>query len=69
MTILSLSRDEVKRLVDQGWLNKKALNHYDVCKAIAEGKTQSMIAEEFNYSETKSIRWIKQHKCKGCPKE
>jgi len=66
MIITNLSREEVKKLMDDGWLNKKALNHYDVCKAIAQGKTQSQIAEEFNYSETKSIRWIKQHKCPDC---
>lgn len=66
MKITNLSREEVKKLIDDGWLNKKALNHFDVCKAIAQGKTQSQIAEEFHYSETKSIRWIKQHKCPEC---
>lgn len=66
MNILNLNRDEVRRLVDQGWLNKKALNHYDVCKAIAQGKTQRQIAEEFNYSETVHISWIKKHKCPEC---
>lgn len=64
--ILDFTRDQIKKLVENGMLNKKSLRHYDVCKAIAEGKTQEQIAEELNYSETKSIRYIKAHKCKDC---
>jgi len=66
MSLLDYSIEEVRKRVEAGELNKKAVLHYEVCKAIAQGKTQSKIAEEFNYSETKSIRWIKQHKCPDC---
>lgn len=67
MNIMSLTRDQVKELVDKGWLNKKALMHYDVCKAAAQGKTSDQIAVEFDYCDGRQIRWIKQHKCPNCP--
>lgn len=68
MKILDLDRSEVKRLIDEGWLNKKALNHYDVCKALAQGKTANKVAEEFNYNLDVHVRWIKKTKCPECGK-
>jgi DNA-binding NarL/FixJ family response regulator len=66
MTILNYTREQVEALVSDGLMNKKSVKHFDVCKAIAEGKTQNQIAKELDYSETKTIRWIKQHKCPDC---
>lgn len=66
MNILSLSREEIKELVDSGFMRKENLAHYDICRAIAMGKKQNEIADEFNIPDVRLVRYIKEKKCKDC---
>lgn len=66
MNILSLSRVEVKNFVDSGLMREENLTHYDICKALADGKKQNAIAEEFNIPDVRLVRYIKQRKCPDC---
>jgi hypothetical protein len=66
MNILSKSRQEVEELVNEGWLTKENLRHYDLCKAMASGMTQEKAAEKFNFTDDRYVRRIKQKKCKYC---
>ena len=68
MTILSFERKEIVALAEKGLMHKNAVRHYDVCKALSEGKTQERIAEEFNLNDDRAVRWIKDHKCPDCKK-
>lgn len=63
---MKFTRDEIIEMVKDGFLNKRTIFHYDVCRALAEKKTQNAIAEEKDIKETKGIRYIKEHKCKYC---
>jgi DNA-binding NarL/FixJ family response regulator len=66
MNILTFSREQVKGMAEQGFLNKQSVLHYDVCRALAEGKTQAQVAEQFNISD-ENVKWIKKRKCcKDC---
>lgn len=64
-SILEMTREEAEALGRIGFTHKAGL-HYDVCRALADGKTQQQVAEEFNLSETKSVRLIKTKKCPEC---
>jgi DNA-binding NarL/FixJ family response regulator len=63
---MKFTRLQIMEMVKDGFLNKKSVTHFDVCKALAEGKTQNQVAEEKDIRETKTIRVIKLHKCKYC---
>ncbi len=63
---MKFTKDQIIEMVKDGFLNKKAIFHFDVCQALAKGKTQSAVAEEKGYQEPKTIRDIKKHKCKYC---
>lgn len=63
--ILHFQREQIVCMVATGFLNKKAVLHYDVCKKLADGKTQEQIAEELNI-EPRTVRQIKSHKCTEC---
>jgi hypothetical protein len=67
MNILSLSRQEVQGFIDSGLMRKEALTHYDICKAMAEGKKQEAVAEDFD-TDDRHIRWVKSKKCPDCSK-
>jgi hypothetical protein len=66
MNILSLSRDQVKDMVDSGLMKKENLRHYDLCKAMAQGMTQEKAAEVFNLTDDRYVRKIKSKKCPDC---
>lgn len=66
MRELKFSREEIIQMVKDKFLNARSIFHFDVCQALHEHKTQSEIAEEKDISETKGIRYIKEHKCKYC---
>jgi hypothetical protein len=66
MNILSKSREEVQSLVDQGFLKKENLRHYDLCKAMSQGMTQEKAAEVFNLTDDRYVRKIKSKKCPDC---
>lgn len=67
MNLLKYTREEIKKLVDDGIIKQTNLKHYDICKEIQQGnKTQGRIAQEFNFSETKTIRNINKSKCPDC---
>ena len=66
MTILNFERDQVVALAESGLMNKKSILHFDVCKALKEGKTHEKIAELFNLCDDSMVRWIQRHKCPDC---
>lgn len=67
MSLLTYTRKELEYLVEIGKKTPADLKHYDVCAEIAKAeKTQSRLAFEFKYQETKSIRVINKKKCPEC---
>lgn len=68
MNLLSLSREQVKDMVDSGLMKKENLRHYDLCKAMAQGMTQEKAAEAFNLTDDRYVRKIKSKKCPDCRK-
>lgn len=67
MNILKYSREQVKQFIDDGIMKPENLRHYDICKEIEAGKkTQGRLAQEFEISETKTIRNINKTKCPSC---
>jgi rRNA maturation protein Nop10 len=65
MNILSLSRSEVVAFVEKGFFKDEDLKHYDICKELSSGKTQSSVSEKFGIDD-RWIRRIKQRKCPDC---
>lgn len=63
-SITELTREEVENLARIGF-NKSSTFHFDICKALAEGKKQEDIAEDFNI-EDRMVRKIKSKKCPDC---
>lgn len=66
MKILSLSREEVKFFISTGVMRPENLKHFDICKAMAEGKTQNQVADQFGVPDVRHIRYIKSVKCPEC---
>jgi len=66
MNILALSRGEVVAFVESGMLRPENLRHYDICKELSSGKTQIEIAEQFQLSDSRVVRYIKENKCPDC---
>lgn len=66
MNILDLSRSQIEEMVKAGIMSKSNLRHYDICRALAEGKTQEKIAEAFNLTDDSHVRKIKNKKCAEC---
>lgn len=66
MNILSLTRGEVVAFVESGFMRPETIKHYDICKALSDGKTQNEIAQEFKLSDSRVIRSIKEKKCPEC---
>ncbi len=66
MNILSFTREQVEEAVRTGWMNKKSLDHYDICKQLSQGKTQSQIAESLNIPDDRQVRYVKKKKCPDC---
>lgn len=64
--MIKLTRDEIIEMVKVGFLNKKSIFHYDVCKELAKGKATSKIVEERDLREPKTIRNIRDRKCPFC---
>lgn len=65
MNILSLSRGEVVAFVQSAPSSYDLLREYDICKALAEGKTQIDIADKFGIDE-RQVRRIKSRSCPEC---
>lgn len=65
MNILSFPREVVEACARRGIMNKKSDFHFDVCKALADGKTLKQVADEFDIPDD-TIKWIKSRKCKDC---
>lgn len=66
MNILSLSRTEVIELINSGMLRKENLKHYDICKALSEGKKQNEVAAQFDVPDLRHVRYVKEKKCPNC---
>lgn len=64
--MIKLTRDEIIEMVRVGFLNKKSIAHYDVCKELATGKAITKIVEERDLREPKTIRNIRDKKCPFC---
>lgn len=65
MNILYFPRDVVVACARRGIMNKKSDFHFDVCKALSEGKTLKQVADQFDVSD-ETIKQIKSKKCKEC---
>ena len=63
---MKFKRDEIVAMVKDGFLNKKSILHFDVCKELAEKKTQAQISSQHDITELKTIYYIKKNKCKYC---
>jgi len=63
--ILTYTREKIKDLIAEGLARPEELKHYDICKEIGK-KTQSRIASDYGYEETKTIRYINKTKCPEC---
>lgn len=68
MNILSLSREEVQHFIATGMFRPESLKHYDICRALQSGKTQNAVAQEFDLSDSRTVRFIKEKKCPECGK-
>lgn len=66
MTILNFERSQIVAFAENGMMNKKSVLHFDVCKALKEGKTAEKIAEQFNLAEPRHVWYIRDHKCPDC---
>lgn len=66
MSILIYTRQEIEEKILVGGWHKASLRHYEICKALAEGKTQADIAEKFDVSDSRVVRFIKDKKCPEC---
>lgn len=66
MNLLSLSRGEVVAFVESGMLRPENIRHYDICKALAEGKKQNDIADQFEIPDVRLVKYIKSRKCPDC---
>lgn len=62
MNILSLSMDEVNNFVDSGFMKRKEITHWQICRKIADGITQDKIAEFFDIT-PRAVRKVKKCKC------
>lgn len=62
MTILRFTRAEVYAFSQQGIMNIHALEHWDICNALKEGKTKEQVAMDYRKSED-HIKYIKRCKC------
>ncbi len=67
MNILDLTRKEVEFFISTGVMRPENLRHYDICKAMADGKTQDNVTREFGYSDIRAVRYVKHKKCPQCP--
>ncbi len=65
MNILSFDRAQVVAAASCGIMNKASVVHYDVCKALSEGKTQDYVSEIFCI-DVETVKQIKRTKCKDC---
>lgn len=65
-SITELTKEEAENLGRIGFSSKSGF-HFDICKALADGKSQSEIAEDFNIDDS-AVRKIKSKKCPDCGK-
>lgn len=65
MNILSFERNQVVAAAKCGIMNKASILHYDVCRALSEGKTQDHISEVFCI-DVETVKQIKRTKCREC---
>lgn len=63
---MRFTRDEIIQMVKDGFLNKKSIFHFDVCKELSNKKTWAKIIAEHEITELKTVHNIKTHKCKYC---
>lgn len=63
---MKFNRNQIIEMVKDGFLNKKSIFHWDVCKALADRKTWARITSEHDITELKTVYNIKKHKCKYC---
>lgn len=65
MNILAYTKTQIVALVDDGLTREENIRHWEICKALSEGKTIEMVAEDF-HMHTRNIDKIKKNKCKKC---
>ena len=68
MNILKLTPEELKAKILKGDLRPESIKHYEICKALASGRTQEYIAEYFHLTDDSHVRYIKRNKCPDCGK-
>jgi hypothetical protein len=65
MTDLKFTREQIIEMVKDGFLNKRSIFHYDVCRALAEKKSAD-VEDDYEIGDSSGIRYMKKHKCKYC---
>lgn len=65
MNLLAYEKTQVVALVNDGMTREENIRHWDVCKALSEGKTIELVAEDFRLS-SRNVAYIKEKKCKKC---
>lgn len=65
MNILKHERTQIVALVESGLTRKENITHWDICNALAQGKTIEFVAEQFRLS-SRNVDYIKEKKCKKC---
>ncbi len=65
MRLMKYDKSQVVALVDDGMVRKENIEHWDICKALSEGKTIELVAEDFRLS-SRNVAYIKEKKCKKC---
>lgn len=65
MNILKYTRNEIVALFKDGIVSGSVLHHWEICKALSEGKTIEKVAEDFRVH-PRGVQWVKANKCPSC---
>lgn len=66
MNLLKYDRNQIVALVKDGIATVESIHHWDICKALAGGKTAEQVAEDFKMH-VRSIEYVRTKKCQACP--
>lgn len=66
MNILKYKYSEIVALVRDGLALGESMRHWEICKALSEGKTLEQVAEDFKMHQ-RSVAYVKAKKCQCAP--
>lgn len=65
MNLLAYDKKQIVALVNDGITREENIKHWEICKALSEGKTIEQVAGDF-HMHTRNVDAIKSKKCKKC---